>query len=199
MSLIPTLGRQRQVVLCEYEAGSTWCVPRQPKLYIYIMRACLKTTPFSIFLFVYMYLCICVSWASDLLKLEVVNHPAWMLGNYLQFSASSGKCSQAWRQHPFHPESHNVLLCGSLNRNSPHRLMCLNVWQERIPLLGVVLLEECVTVGVGFEVLYSQAMPSVANNFLLPADQDVELFSSFSSIMSACTLSCSDMVIMNST
>lgn len=160
------------------------------------MRTFLKTTPSSNF---YLYLCICVSWASDLLKLEVVNHPAWMLGNYLQFSASSGKCSQAWRQHPFHPESHNVLLCGSLNRNSPHRLMCLNVWQERIPLLGVVLLEECVTVGVGFEVLYSQAMPSVANNFLRPVDQDVELFSSFSSIMSACTLSCPDMVIMNST
>lgn len=135
------------------------------------MRACLKTTPSSNF---YLYVCIyvyVVSWASDLLKLEVVNHPAWMLGNYLQFSTRSSKCSQAWRHHSFHPESHNFLQCGSLNRKSPQRLMCLNAWQERIPLLGVVLLEECVTVGVDFEVLYSQAMPSVANNFLLPVDQ----------------------------
>ena len=37
------------------------------------------------------------------------------------------------------------------------------------------LLEEYVTVGAGFEVLYAQAMPSVTHSLLLPADQDVEL------------------------
>ena len=32
----------------------------------------------------------------------------------------------------------------------------------------------CVTVGVGFEVSYAQAKPSVAHSLLLPVDQDEE-------------------------
>ena len=46
-----------------------------------------------------------------------------------------------------------------------------------------------VTVGVGFEVSYAQALPNVESSLLLlPSDQDVKLGSS--SIMSVCMLLC---------
>ncbi|KAL6091731.1 hypothetical protein STEG23_019531, partial [Scotinomys teguina] len=37
---------------------------------------------------------------------------------------------------------------------------------------------KCVTVGVSFEVSYAQAAPSVAVDFLMPVDQDVDLSAS---------------------
>jgi hypothetical protein len=46
-------------------------------------------------------------------------------------------------------------------------------------------LEEVCYSGSGFEVSEAQA-----SHFLLPADPDVELFSSLSSTMSACKLTC---------
>jgi hypothetical protein len=65
---------------------------------------------------------------------------------------------------------------GGLNRNGPHRLMCLNAWPIGSGIIrmcglvgvGVAL---CVTVEAGFRVSYVQAMPSL---LLLPMDQDVE-------------------------
>jgi hypothetical protein len=40
--------------------------------------------------------------------------------------------------------------------------------------VGVVLLEECVTVGAGFEFSYAEAMVSVTHSFLqLPVHQDI--------------------------
>ena len=49
----------------------------------------------------------------------------------------------------------------------------------------MVLLEEVCHCGVGFEVSYAQDMPNDSVYFLWPMDQDIELFSSFSSTMSA--------------
>ena len=72
---------------------------------------------------------------------------------------------------------------GGVNRNGHHGLPCLNAWPigsgtiRRCGLVGqsVALLEEGCHCGAGFEVSYAQAMPSVANSFLLPVEQEVEL------------------------
>ena len=51
----------------------------------------------------------------------------------------------------------------------------------------MTLLEKCVTVGVGFEVSYAEAVPSVAHSLLLlPGDQDVELLALLASCQPAC-------------
>ena len=65
-----------------------------------------------------------------------------------------------------------------LNRHGSHSLMCLNAWPKGSGSIRrcVVLLEEVCQCGVGFEVIYTQAMQSVAHNhLLLLADQDVAL------------------------
>ena len=72
--------------------------------------------------------------------------------------------------------------CG-LNGCGFHRLMYLNASSQGTALLeDKALLEEvwswrkCVTVGLGFEVSYTQATPSVAHSpLLLPLDQDIGL------------------------
>ena len=64
--------------------------------------------------------------------------------------------------------------CDGLNRNGPYRLVCLNAWPiknstiRRCNLVGVSLafLEEVCHCGVGFEVSYAQAMPSVGHSSL---------------------------------
>ena len=76
-------------------------------------------------------------------------------------------------------------LGGGLNKNGPHTLMCLNTWPigsgtiRRYGLVGVsvALLEKCVIVRVGFEVLSAQASGSsvVQSSLRLPVDQDVQL------------------------
>jgi hypothetical protein len=67
--------------------------------------------------------------------------------------------------------------CGGLNRNDLHRPMCLSAWP-----IGSGTLRRCSLVGgsrslgMGFEVIYNQAMPRVAHSLLLlPMDQVVEL------------------------
>jgi hypothetical protein len=70
--------------------------------------------------------------------------------------------------------------CGGSNRNAPHRFMCLKAWPQRVALLaGMALLKEvCQLCRRCFEVVYAQAMPTVAHSLLLlPADQDIGTFS----------------------
>ena len=56
--------------------------------------------------------------------------------------------------------------------------MCLNAWSIRSSMIrgsdlvrvGVALYDEMDYYGVGFEVLYAQAMPSMAHSLLLSED-----------------------------
>ena len=74
--------------------------------------------------------------------------------------------------------------CGGLNRCGPHRFMCLNACHigsgtiRRCDLIGVgmALLEKICPCGVGFELLYAQAKPSVARSLpLLPESQELQM------------------------
>jgi hypothetical protein len=67
-------------------------------------------------------------------------------------------------------------VCRGLNRNDLHRLRCVNAWPKgngTARRCGLVRGSD--TTGVGFEISYVQASPSVAHSLLLPSDQDVEL------------------------
>jgi hypothetical protein len=65
----------------------------------------------------------------------------------------------------------HICVCGGVNRNGSHRLLCLNAWLWAVTLLGgMALLEEVVCGliggsaslwGVGFASSYAQALPSV--------------------------------------
>lgn len=70
-------------------------------------------------------------------------------------------------------------MCASLNRNAPPQIHVYGCFaQEWVASLGGVAFWEkvwpcwrqCVTVGIGFEVLYAQAMPRIGHSLLLPAD-----------------------------
>jgi hypothetical protein len=71
--------------------------------------------------------------------------------------------------------------CGGLNKNVPHRLMCLNAWP-----IGSGTIRRCGLVGgsvslygVGLKASYVQALPSVVHSLLLLlVDRDVELSAS---------------------
>lgn len=68
----------------------------------------------------------------------------------------------------------NKTFCGSLNENSPQRLIG-SVAIKRYGLVGVgVILRMKYVTGAGFELSDAQARPSV-RHFLLPLDRDAEL------------------------
>jgi hypothetical protein len=78
----------------------------------------------------------------------------------------------------------NISLCyrGGWDRNGPQTPACEclaigigTLRRHGLIRVGVALLEEVYHYGVGFEVSYSQTIPSVAHNpLLLPADLDIE-------------------------
>jgi hypothetical protein len=83
---------------------------------------------------------------------------------------------QEWHEGLFHIiPNHYLQYCGALNRYGPHKWMYWILGPIVALLGGVALLEEVRHWG-GFEVSYSQAVPSVAHSLLLlPVDWDVEL------------------------
>jgi hypothetical protein len=126
----------------------------------------------------------------------VVSHLTWMLGNEIGSSRKAASALNYWvtssghyyhltistTRTPFHISKEGVV---SLDRNSPHRCVCLNAWslgnratwQGCRSTCGFVRGSMCVGRWRGFAVSNAQGRPTQC--FSVPAHLDVELSATF--------------------